>query len=145
MRYESVLRRSLFCAVVVTSLFPLGPAWSASHTDKPVFGNSGFEIPEADQPKLEKMARSGDQDAALRLAAYYTWSFGAESGRVRKFYWLQIAAENGSPMGEYNLGFALSLGGPSQDLTRARFWLKKAHRDGVSPAASVLHDLGVGP
>jgi TPR repeat protein len=48
------------------------------------------------------------------------------SDRGKYEYWTTVAAENGSPIGEYNLGHLLADRGGGADRRRAIYWLKKA-------------------
>jgi TPR repeat protein len=104
-----------------------------------VSGNSGFEIPAGEIPGLEKDALAGGAQSAYRLSVYYGLS---QNNNEKQLYWLTIAAENGSPAGEYNLGFELAHLGGLQNTVRAIFWLKRAKRDGEPLAEGYLKELG---
>lgn len=52
------------------------------------------------------------------------------------FYWMTIAAENGSVMGMYSLGQFLRARGDPLSKTRARYWFERVVKEGQQPLAS---------
>jgi TPR repeat protein len=96
----------------------------------------------ADIPGLEHQALLGDGNAALRLADYYDY---LQLDYSKAMYWMQIAAEDGSPTGQYNYAHMLdddsragAMGqtdAKSRELAklRARYWFNEAAKHGGGP------------
>ena len=134
--------------VLTIILLILGAANSLAESKRgnaPVFGNAGFEIPDSELPTLKHDALAGDGDAAWRLALYYDF---AATDFNQHYYWVMIAAEDGNPSGEYSYGWMLTKQSDPihkvDAITRLRglFWLKRAKRDGVANATTLLKEIG---
>jgi TPR repeat protein len=81
-------------------------------------------MPSAEElPALEIAAMGGSRNAAMQLSLWHMHLMQREEDML----WTKIAAENGSPVAQYNLALKL-LSDQSSDLDkiRARFWLEKA-------------------
>jgi TPR repeat protein len=105
--------------------------------EKPVAGVSGLTITEKDIPAFERKALDGDPDAARRLSSFYQ----IRSDRSQAIYWATIAAENGSVVGQYNLGFLLRDDPDPKNQRRAIYWLKRAAESGDEMAAQLLKEI----
>jgi TPR repeat protein len=83
-------------------------------------------------------ALAGDQIAAALLQTVYS-----KTDHERYRYWLEIGAENGHSISQYNLAFELWAHGnaPEADQIRAKFWLGRAAAAGDSQATAVLARL----
>jgi len=79
--------------------------------------------------KLEARAVNHDAKAAFHLYTYYLF---AEDGMAKAMYWLRVAANDGYPQAEYNLGAFLKQSSSSRDQKEAEVWLAKAAKDGVT-------------
>lgn len=102
--------------------------------------SSEIKIPESEQlPLLKNQAMSGSQDAALQLAVWY---MKFPSGKDSHAYWAQVAAENGSMVGQFNFGILL-LADESDPLNRvrARYWLARSASQGSTLAQAQLAKL----
>jgi hypothetical protein len=103
-----------------------------------VIGVHSLIIPDVELPKLEREALKGSPDAAFRLYRYH------QSVRLdfkEGLFWAQIAAENGHPVGQYNLGFLWRNDPDPRNRLRARFWLERAAEKGDSLAVDLLREL----
>ncbi len=111
------------------------------YINKPVFLNAGFDIPKDELLILERKSFAGNAESAFRLSRYYAM---ANVNKSEELYWTTIAAENGSPFGEYNLGFNLIYSNNTDEINKLRaiFWLKKAQAHGVELATSLLKEIG---
>jgi TPR repeat protein len=99
-------------------------------------------IKAADIPELERQALLGDGNVALRLADYYDY---LQLDYSKAMYWMQIAAEDGSPTGQYNYGHMLAddsragamgqTDAKARELAklRARYWFSEAAKHGGGP------------
>jgi TPR repeat protein len=103
-----------------------------------VIGNAGLVVPHADMPALRDEALAGSPDAALRLYRHYK-AIAVDSEQAR--HWARIAAENGSPIGQYSFAFELLERKAPDDGVRARFWLRRAAEQGNTRAREVLNAL----
>lgn len=95
-------------------------------------------IPENDLPHLENEAIEGSPDAALRLHLYYEV---AHVDLKKSLFWARIAAENGSPVGQYDLGLKLQNNPDSRSRKRGNFWLKRAAENGHERALELINKL----
>jgi TPR repeat protein len=129
-----MIHRDWLLAICCLALSP-SQAIEQQRVKQPSYLNSDAWIPMAERPKLEAKALAGDGDAAIKLATFYELIPMSDKDGT---YWYTIAAEDGSPVGEYNLGFMLSNGGRDYNNMRAIFWLNKAKADGVKEAAVLL-------
>ena len=116
---------------------------------------SGFEHVKAeDIPGLERAALAGDGSAALRLADFYDLR---QLAYAKAMYWMQIAAEDGSPIGQYNYAHMLAddqragamgeTDPKARELAklRASYWFKQAAKQGVTPPTTDAPRVGVPP
>lgn len=91
----------------------------------------------ADMPSdikcLQKLALSGDRQAARRLAIIY----GKIDLKVSK-YWYMIGAENGDPASQYSYAILLMDEGSDVSKRRAVFWLRRAAEAGDKDASAKL-------
>lgn len=89
---------------------------------------------------LETLARTGDNDAAIKLARYY--DFYARDYETAKF-WFEHAARNGNVQSQYNLGVRLLLKREDpESCAEAQYWFKMALANGSLEAQDALNNLG---
>lgn len=103
-----------------------------------VMGNKSLVLSAREIEEFQREALRGCPKAALRLYAFY------ESVRMdyaESLYWLRIAAENDSSVGQYNLGLALRDDADSRNRQRARFWLERSAANGDSLAQELLKEF----
>ncbi len=76
---------------------------------------------------LEQKALSGDRAAANRLAEIYM-----KIGKVEERHWLEIGAENGDPVAQYNLADSIlrKKDHSKAEHVRAMFWLGRSSMQG---------------
>jgi hypothetical protein len=126
--------------IVFFFVLAVGGAVAQNENDKPTIAlNPGPAISESEFPALEREALAGGADAALKLRAYYVLS---HVNREREMYWTAIAAENGSPSGQYSLGVNLIRSADQKEKLRGIFWLRKAEAGGEELAREVLKEIG---
>ena len=125
-------------ALIIAGVFCMNVA--ASSNDGGVLDFQ--HIKAADIPALEHQALLGDGSVALRLADYYDY---LKLDYSKAMYWMQIAAEDGSPTGQYNYGHMLAdderAGAMGQTdakvrelaKLRARYWFSEAAKHGGGP------------
>lgn len=91
---------------------------------------------------LKASALAGEGHAALQLSLWYMkFPDGVNAGE----YWDRIAAENGSPVGQCNLGSRmLKEASDVGTAARARYWLGLSARQGFEPASGLLAKAGAG-
>ena len=153
---HSIRRYSLCLSFGLAIGYLLGwgdPCIAQVSSNKPSTGGAEFVIPDVEIPILERDALSGGVEEAVKLWLYYSF---AHVDLQKYFYWLTIAAENGSPISQYNLGTLLSQGAAQKSIVmgvtisqdadqkgkmRARYWLKKAEQSGISGASEQLERL----
>lgn len=128
--------RIILASVLLSYLFGEGTSVMAER-EKPVAGISGLAIAEKDIPVFEGKALDGDPEAAQRLCSFYH----IRGDRSHAVYWATIAAENGSVVGQYNLGFLLRDDPDPKNQRRARYWLKRAAESGDEMAAQLLKEI----
>ena len=85
-------------------------------------------------------ALAGDPVAAKACAAPH---LKGDQNLLR--YWIQIAAENGDAVSQYNFAIILLNRNIGHDKARAIFWLKKSSGNGIEPAKQVLDDIRRNP
>jgi len=90
----------------------------------------------AEVAKLERQALLGDAKAAFRLLQ--STAAGKSGVNPEAALWLTIAAENGHPIAQYNLGAKLLGGADPRDRVRAEYWLSRAAKAGDESAAQLL-------
>jgi TPR repeat protein len=100
--------------------------------------NESFVIDKKNIHKLELEALKGSPKIAFKLYQYYDF---IELDHTIGFYWLNIAAENGHPIAQYNLATELFEGSDLKNKTRAQFWAKMAAQNGVREAIELLKEL----
>lgn len=94
-------------------------------------------MPKSDEiSSLKRKALAGGKGEAVRVAAWY---MKLPEGPSDFEFWSQIAAENGSDVGQYNLAM-LYLRKPDADFwgARASFWLRQSAMQGNADAAREL-------
>ncbi len=96
--------------------------------------NSDAEIAEVEIPGVERAALAGSPGAALKLALHFDL---VKMSQAKYLYWITIAAENGSPIGEYSLGTILAGKSGDNNRLRAIYWLRRAKSDGDTGCESV--------
>jgi TPR repeat protein len=116
-----------------TALILIGSA----HDGGQAAGSSQYAIPLDQLKTVERAALLGDATAAHRLAGYDLLCGNSERGREEAF-WTEIAAQNGHPTSQYNLGCRLSYSRSPRDVLRSRFWLEKARANGNASAKKLL-------
>jgi TPR repeat protein len=112
--------RLSFVLLLVLSLF-LMAAIAMGEEGRPIPTIYGLLIDDKDIPIFEEKALDGDPEAARRLSTFH----GIRGERVQSIYWATIAAENGSVVGQYNLGFLLRDDPDPKNRRRAIYWLKR--------------------
>jgi TPR repeat protein len=92
---------------------------------------------------LEKLAKSGDNEAAAKLARYF--DFYVHDYDSAKF-WFETAARNGHVQSQYNLGVRLMTKRKDAGSCReAQSWFNMALANGSSKAQKALDELGPCP
>ncbi len=94
-------------------------------------------FPAGDLAKLERQALLGDAKAAYRLLGNAALA-GKPGTNDDTAFWLAIAAENGHPIAQYNLGAKLLGEADPRDRVRAEYWLSRAAKAGDASAAQLL-------
>lgn len=103
---------------------------------------SNVALPKSEElPSLKRKAMAGSQDAALQLSLWY---MKFPSGHDSQAYWTQVAAENGSMVGQFNFGLLL-LSDESDPLNRVRagYWFTQSASQGSELAQAQLSQLDV--
>jgi TPR repeat protein len=116
----------------------IGPAIAGDRAlGKPPTRLNFSELPTANQLRaFERAAYEGSGAAANSLSTFYMKA--DKSGQLER-YWTGIAAQNGDPVGEYNLAhYYLDRQSPHKSIERARFWLKKSAAMGNQMAKARL-------
>ncbi|HWR59592.1 MAG TPA: hypothetical protein VN328_11955 [Thermodesulfovibrionales bacterium] len=126
-----------FFSFLLVSCFVLGETPVIAEGDKPLPTVHGLAIPNEDIPAFEEKALDGDPEAARRLATFYMIR-GQDAPAV---YWFTIAAENGSIIGQYNLGFALRNDPDPKNRRRAVYWLKRVAQSDDKGSAKMATSL----
>jgi TPR repeat protein len=97
-----------------------------------------FSLTKDEVKVLRDKAIKGAPEPAFRLYMFYR--FAKEDSEESRF-WLQIAADNDHPAGQYNLWIMLHDDPKPINRQRAAFWLKRAAENGSSPAINKLKGL----
>lgn len=107
----------------------LGVFAASAQAPRSMAGPDFRELPKFDQlESYRRAAYRGSGPAANSLATYYMKA--DTSGRLER-YWTAISAENGDPVGEYNLAYYyLDLSSPYPSVDRAKFWLRRSAEKG---------------
>lgn len=111
-----------------------------SKQEKTVSGHEDIWMPEYTQiPALKNEAMAGSANAAMQLSLWYM-KFPDKNDT--DLYWTQIAAQNGSAAGQFNLGIKL-LSDTSDPLSqiRARYWLSQSAKQGSKRAIEKMAEL----
>ena len=104
---------------------------------------SRYQIPPDQVAKVEREALLGDAKAAHRLFGRAALS-GAPVDSKETTFWLTVAAENGHPVAQYNLGAMLLGRADRREQVRAEYWLARAAKAGDESAARLLKRLRKG-
>jgi len=81
--------------------------------------------------EFQKLAKSGDVDAATMLGEMYLDGIGVSQDNKKAYYWIQKAANEGDKEAEYLLGFMYENGiEVKEDLAQAVIWYEKAANQG---------------
>jgi TPR repeat protein len=81
--------------------------------------------------EFQKLAKSGDLDAATMLGEMYLDGIGVEQDNKKAYYWIQKAANAGDKEAEYLLGFMYENGiEVKESLSQAVIWYEKAANAG---------------
>jgi TPR repeat protein len=81
--------------------------------------------------EFQKLAKSGDIDAATMLGEMYLDGIGVEQDNKKAYYWIQKAANAGDKEAEYLLGFMYENGiEVKEDIAQAVIWYEKAANKG---------------
>ncbi|WP_242111655.1 hypothetical protein [Luteimonas aquatica] len=84
-------------------------------------------------------AHAGSGAAANSVSTFY---MKADKSGNEEFYWLMISAENGDPVGQYNLAMKyLDRSSKFHSKIRAKFWLEKAAKLGDKKSNEALDKL----
>lgn len=97
--------------------------------------------PSCETPQcLKYRALLGDADAAIELA-----NAAIKTNHEEMVRWYKVAAENGSPVGQYNYAtFLVSDSKSVDDCVRALFWFKSAAASGNAYAKDYIGPLQLG-
>ena len=87
---------------------------------------------------LKRQAMAGSGNAALSVAL---WHMKFPDGNDTDETWTRIAAENGSPAGQFNLGLIYARDQNPLSQLRARYWLERAEKSGNPRAREELLNL----
>jgi TPR repeat protein len=97
-------------------------------------GESVRRISPGERAKAEREALLGDAKAAYRLLGDSATAGNAEDTA----FWLEVAAENGHPIAQYNLGAKLLGSADPRLQVRAEYWLSRAAKAGDRAAEQLL-------
>ena len=99
-----------------------------------------ISMPKAEEiPRLKEKALSGSKTAALQLSL---WHMKFPVGSDTSSYWDRIAAENGSAVGQFNLGvWYLSDESDHLSKVRAKYWFTKSAEQGSAMAKERLAQM----
>ena len=99
----------------------------------------GLQLSDDELLKKQKDALDGSPAAGYDLLEYYIVYIRDHD---QAMYWAQIAAENGEANNEFDYASYLSDDkGNLMSLIRARFWAKRALKNGHPIAKSLLSDI----
>ncbi len=100
--------------------------------------NANYIISDSDLPLMKKKALDGDAESAFQIYLHY--SLG-KFDSICAFGWLQIAANQGHAKAQYNLGSTYMEVALFKNMELAKFWLKKAEKNGEKWATERLVEL----
>jgi TPR repeat protein len=127
--------RILWGVALASVVLPISVAVPAHTADRAGAGRS------AELSKLEREALLGDAKAAYQLLGKTALAGGGTSDSS---YWLEVAAENGHPIAQYNLGAKLLGSVDPRDQVRSEYWLSRAAQSGDRSAAELLKQIRKG-
>ena len=95
--------------------------------------------------ELVKMANKGDTKAQITIGQFYYYGEnGIEQDYAEAFKWYKKAADAGSSVGEYRVGFCYQKGqGVPQNPQEAIKWYKKSAKQGDEGAIANLKAKGI--
>lgn len=114
-----------------------------SKIDVPISTANVFFLSTEELNSLTEKANQGDSDAALRISKYYTFSertLDIQTRKSREIFWLEVAANYGSVIAQYNLAVHYS---SNTELEIARKWAQMASQKGHMDANSLLQDIEI--
>lgn len=129
------MRQAVLVSIASAFLLSLSMFSPAMAGDDPVMGNASYIIPADDLPKMRKEALLGSADSAQRLHKFFDFVVLDHS---QALYWLQISAENGGAISQYNWGKELINRGDEQNRLRGIYWLRLAAGQGDEVAREWL-------
>ena len=110
----------------------------ANHKEEYLLPPTHFQLSDSDLKTAEKKALEGDVKSAFKIYQHY--SFG-KFDSISSFPWLQIAANGGHVVAQYNLGYIYMNSGLFKNIYLARFWLEEAKKNGSTEATGLLKEL----
>ncbi len=125
--------------MVMTAISVDRQGFATEAKEKLVRLGDGYALSDDEVKIMTDKALKGDPESAFRLSLYYEF---AKRNHTESDFWLKISAENGHPVGQYNLGIGLLLDDPDpRNRQRARFWIERAAANGNSRAKERLKNL----
>ena len=82
-----------------------------------------YNLSEDEIRTLQEEALKGTPEPAYRLFLFYELY---KRDSIEGNFWAVVAAENGNPVGQYNLALRLNADPDPRNRKRARFWLERA-------------------
>jgi TPR repeat protein len=106
-------------------------------TTLPAWGFGGTDV-----PALKKQAEQGDANAEVQLGVMYSTGIGMKMDKKEAVKWYRKAADQGHPVGQWNLAFMYvrGEGGLEKDYRKAWELFRKSAVQGYSDAQ---YDLGM--
>jgi Sel1 repeat len=131
--------RILIMAIVTMGLIALGMNWHMKNEVEiaPITGAANYNLTDGELVTVTDAAQRGDDEAALRLANYYSI---VKQDNAVAITWLRKAAAHEYKNSEYNLGFLLLLGDSKLDKAEGIFWLERAEKKGDLLAKNFLSE-----
>jgi len=142
--FHSQKRKMRLCFAAIFLVLTLGnhsTAWLQENPMQPQSSGSTFWLSPEDQEHLSHLGRNGDANAAFRMAQFNTF---VQQDADQRLLWLELAAEGGHAVAQYNLAYDLA-NGKSRDLTKAIYWATESLKNGNTAAANLLEELGEPP
>ena len=102
------------------------------------FDNQTFVLSPDSIVIFEKEAKSGNPDAARKLALYYLY---VKLDQKKAFFWNEKAAENGHTIAQFEVGRDYATGDNPlkiKDFRKAKYWLKNSAQKGDTQAKEYL-------
>ncbi len=100
--------------------------------------NTGYVLSDSDLRLMKNKAFEGDAGSAFQIYLHY--SLGKYDS-ICAFGWLQIAANKGHAVAQYNLGSTYMDVALFKNIKLAVFWLKEAEKNGEEMATERLKEL----